>query len=46
MKIFVYYIFVFQQQMIEKLDEMIDSEEWLVDYTIKRVIDKIYLQWI
>jgi hypothetical protein len=32
--------------MIEKLDEMIDSEEWLVDYTIKHVIDKIYLQWI
>jgi hypothetical protein len=32
-------------QFIEKLKEMIDSEEGLVDYTIKRITDKIYLQW-
>jgi hypothetical protein len=32
-------------QLIEKLEEMIDSKQWLVDYTIKRVTDKIYLQW-
>jgi hypothetical protein len=32
-------------QLIEKLKEMIDSKQWLVDYTIKCVIDKIYLQW-
>jgi hypothetical protein len=32
-------------QLIEKLKEMIDSKQWLVDYTIKRVNDKIYLQW-
>jgi hypothetical protein len=29
-------------QLIEKLKEMIDSKQWLVDYTIKCVIDKIY----
>jgi hypothetical protein len=32
-------------QLIEKLKEMIDSKQGLVDYTIKRVTDKIYLQW-
>ncbi len=32
-------------QLIEKLKEIIDSEERLVDYTIKRITDKIYLQW-
>jgi len=32
-------------QFIEKLKEIIDCKQWLVDYTIKRVMDKIYLQW-
>jgi len=32
-------------QLIENLKEMIDSNQWLVDYTIKRVDDKIYVQW-
>ncbi len=33
------------EQLIEKLKDMIDSKQWLVDYTIKCVNDKIYLQW-
>lgn len=32
-------------QLIEKLKKIIDSNGRLVDYTIKRVMDKIYLQW-
>ena len=32
-------------QLIEKLKEIIDFKQWLVDYSIKRVNDKIYLQW-
>jgi hypothetical protein len=32
-------------QLIEKLKKIIDSNRRLVDYTIKRVTDKIYLQW-
>jgi hypothetical protein len=32
-------------QLIEKLKDMIDSNQWLVDYTIQRVIYKIYLQY-
>jgi hypothetical protein len=32
-------------QLIEKLKDIIDSKPWLVDYTIKRVNDKIHLQW-
>ncbi len=32
-------------QLIEKLKETIDCKEWLVDYTIKRVNNQIYLQW-
>ncbi len=32
-------------QLIEKLKDMINSKQWLVDYSIKRVNDKIYLQW-
>jgi len=31
-------------QLIEKLEKIIDSDGRLVDYTIKRVMDKIYLQ--
>jgi hypothetical protein len=32
-------------QMVQKLEEMIDNEKLLVDYTIKRVHDNIHLQW-
>ncbi len=32
-------------QLIEKLKKIIDSNGRLVDYTIKRIMDKIYLQW-
>jgi hypothetical protein len=32
-------------QLIEKLKETIDSEGLVVDYTINRIMDKIYLQW-
>jgi hypothetical protein len=32
-------------QLIEKLKKIIDSNGRLVDCTIKRVMDKIYLQW-
>jgi hypothetical protein len=32
-------------QLIEKLKEIIDIDGRLVDYTIKHVLDKIYLQW-
>jgi predicted acetyltransferase len=32
-------------QLIEQLQETIDSNQWLVDYTIKRVMDNIYIHW-
>ena len=32
-------------QLIEKLKKIIDSNARLIDYTIKRVMDKIHLQW-
>jgi hypothetical protein len=32
-------------EMIKKLDKMINSEKLIFDYTIKRVCDNIYLQW-
>jgi hypothetical protein len=32
-------------QLIEKLKKIIDSNARLVDFTIKRVVDTIYLQW-
>jgi hypothetical protein len=32
-------------QMIEQLNKMIDNEKLLIDYTMKRVLDFIYLQW-
>jgi hypothetical protein len=32
-------------ELIEKLEQIIDSDGKLVDYTIKRIMDKIYLQW-
>ncbi len=32
-------------QMIEQLDQMIDDQKLLIDYTIKHVFDFIYLQW-
>jgi hypothetical protein len=31
--------------IIETLQKMINDEKLLTDYTIERVIDKIYLQW-
>jgi hypothetical protein len=31
--------------MIQKLQKMINDEKLLTDYSIERVIDKIYLQW-
>lgn len=31
--------------MIQKLEKMIKSENLLFDFTIKRVMDKIYVQW-
>lgn len=32
-------------QLIEKLQEMIDGKRWLVDYTIERITDNIYFRW-
>jgi hypothetical protein len=32
-------------QMIEQINKMIADEKLLIDYTIKRVLDFIYLQW-
>jgi hypothetical protein len=32
-------------KMVEKLKEIINSKKVLVDYTIKRLLDHIYLQW-
>jgi hypothetical protein len=32
-------------QTIKQLNEMINKEKLLIDYTIKRVLDFIYLQW-
>ncbi len=32
-------------QVIQKLDEMITSEKLILDYTIKRLLESIYLQW-
>jgi len=32
-------------QMIKTLEKMIDDNELLIDYKIKRVLDNIYLQW-
>jgi len=32
-------------QIIEKLNKMIHFEKFILDYTIKRVLDDIYLQW-
>ena len=32
-------------QMIKQLAKMIDSEKLLVNYTIRRVAEHIYLQW-
>ncbi|CAF1511477.1 unnamed protein product [Adineta steineri] len=32
-------------QMMETLEEMIDHEKLLINYTIKRVCDNIYLHW-
>ena len=32
-------------QLIEKFKKIIDSNARLIDYTIKRVMDKIHLQW-
>ena len=32
-------------EMIQKLDNMINSEKLLLNYTIKRIDDNIYLQW-
>jgi hypothetical protein len=32
-------------QTIKQLNKMIDDEKLLIDYTIKRVLDFIYLQW-
>jgi hypothetical protein len=31
--------------IIKKIDKMISSEKLLFDYTIKRIVDNIYLQW-
>jgi hypothetical protein len=33
------------EQTIKQLNKMIDDEKLLIDYTIKRVLDFIYLQW-
>jgi hypothetical protein len=30
---------------MKQLNKMIDDEKLLIDYTIKRVLDFIYLQW-
>ena len=32
-------------KIIDKLNNMIDSEKLLSDYTIKRVLENIYLEW-
>ena len=32
-------------EMVEQLEKMINSEKRIVDYTIKCVFDKIYLEW-
>ncbi|CAF4158748.1 unnamed protein product, partial [Rotaria sordida] len=32
-------------EMIEKLEKMIDRENFRFDFIIKHVMDKIYLQW-
>ncbi len=31
-------------QIVKKLEKMIDNEKLLVDYTIKRICDNIHLQ--
>ena len=33
------------EKMVKKLKRVIRSEELLVDFTMKRVIDNIYIQW-
>jgi hypothetical protein len=35
----------FQGSCLKKLNKMINTEKLLVDYTIQRVCDDIYLQW-
>jgi hypothetical protein len=32
-------------QTIEQLNKMIDKEKLLIDYSIKHILDFIYLQW-
>ncbi|CAF2860123.1 unnamed protein product [Rotaria sp. Silwood2] len=36
---------VADNDIIEKLNRMINAENLLTDYTIKRIVDDIYLQW-
>jgi len=39
------YVPAADDQMIENLQQMIKYEQLLIQFTIKRILDNIYLQW-
>jgi hypothetical protein len=36
---------VADDEMVRKLEKMINSEKLIRDFTIERILDDIYLQW-
>jgi hypothetical protein len=45
LRLLCFHVRAADDKMIQKLEKMIQTEKLLVDYSIKRVCDNIYLQW-
>jgi hypothetical protein len=45
LRLLSFHIAAADDKVVEKLNEMIISEKLLLDYTIKRILDNIYLEW-
>jgi hypothetical protein len=45
LRLLCFHVRAADDQTIKQLNKMIDDEKLLFDYTIKRVLDFIYLQW-
>jgi len=46
LRLLCFHVSAADEQTIKNFEKMINDEKLLVDYSIKRVLDYIYLQWI
>ncbi|CAF4881318.1 unnamed protein product [Rotaria sp. Silwood2] len=45
LRLLCFYVAAADDEMVQKLEKMINIENLLVDFIVKRVMNEIYLQW-